>query len=574
MVEQKALPVPPDGGWGWVIVIASHIINIIVDGVCFTFGLFLREFQEHFNASFAKTALIGSLIPGLYLGIGPISSALANKFGVRLISIIGALIASMGFFVCVYSNNINTMIFTYGVLGGVGFGLMYLPSIVIVNFYFDKKRATASGIAVCGSGVGTFIFTFLTEPLVNKYSWKGAMWIISGIVLNACVCASFFRPLEAPKPPKSRRNSKSSVIQESFIMRKITEQKARDRTISTGSTDGMLITKDNRIIKDNEFLSQRNGFEHRAVTTIKEEEENGLSRASSQYTVYSNAAKDKVDPADASRPMYRQDIFFTGSVKSIPEYKSQPNMQSYVASVTSIPQRDVGKRSLCTPAIDTFKTMFDLSLFKSMTFNLVCASALLYMMGFFVPFTYSPAFAMEECGVSESQSKIPLLVMGACNTVGRIIAGWLSDRPWISSMILHNAALLIAGITTMFLPFIKSFIFLNIYSALYGLCVATFIALRSIVLVDLLGVQRLTNAFGILLLFQGIATVIGTPIGGAIKDKTGSFWVVYMYAGATLLGASLIGIVANKISSWERKKDEDNSDSLSREVPSLPSETA
>lgn len=35
---------------------------------------------------------------------------------------------------------------------GVGFGLMYLPSIVIVNFYFLRRRALATGIAVCGSG--------------------------------------------------------------------------------------------------------------------------------------------------------------------------------------------------------------------------------------------------------------------------------------------------------------------------------------------------------------------------------------------------------------------------------------
>ena len=29
---------------------------------------------------------------------------------------------------------------------------MYLPSIVIVGYYFDKKRAFATGLATCGSG--------------------------------------------------------------------------------------------------------------------------------------------------------------------------------------------------------------------------------------------------------------------------------------------------------------------------------------------------------------------------------------------------------------------------------------
>ena len=43
---------------------------------------------------------------------------------------------------------------------------------------------------------------------------------------------------------------------------------------------------------------------------------------------------------------------------------------------------------------------------------------------------------------------------------------------------------------------------------------AAYIALRSIVLVELLGVQKLSNSFGILLLFQGIASIIGSPIAG------------------------------------------------------------
>jgi len=49
---------------------------------------------------------------------------------------------------------------------------MYLPSIVMVGFYFDKKRALATGIAVCGSGVGTFVLAPIISFLVSAYGWK------------------------------------------------------------------------------------------------------------------------------------------------------------------------------------------------------------------------------------------------------------------------------------------------------------------------------------------------------------------------------------------------------------------
>ena len=49
------------------------------------------------------------------------------------------------------------------VFEGFGFGLIYLPAIVSVSMYFEKKRAFATGIAVCGSGLGTFIMAPVTE---------------------------------------------------------------------------------------------------------------------------------------------------------------------------------------------------------------------------------------------------------------------------------------------------------------------------------------------------------------------------------------------------------------------------
>lgn len=38
------LPIPPDGEYGWVIVAAAFICNLIVDGICNAFGLFFNFF--------------------------------------------------------------------------------------------------------------------------------------------------------------------------------------------------------------------------------------------------------------------------------------------------------------------------------------------------------------------------------------------------------------------------------------------------------------------------------------------------------------------------------------------------
>jgi hypothetical protein len=64
------LPTPPDGGWGWVIVAASVLANMIVDGITYTFGVFLPKFEEAFQEPKRTIALAGSLQVGTYLCVG------------------------------------------------------------------------------------------------------------------------------------------------------------------------------------------------------------------------------------------------------------------------------------------------------------------------------------------------------------------------------------------------------------------------------------------------------------------------------------------------------------------------
>ena len=69
---------------------------------------------------------------------------------------------------------------------------------------------------------------------------------------------------------------------------------------------------------------------------------------------------------------------------------------------------------------------------------------------------------------------------------------------------------------------------------------ATFVSLTSIVLVDLLGLDKLTSAFGLLALFRGLAAVVGTPVAGALYDSSKSYDVPFYLAGGFLVIASII----------------------------------
>lgn len=75
---------------------------------------------------------------------------------------------------------------------------------------------------------------------------------------------------------------------------------------------------------------------------------------------------------------------------------------------------------------------------------------------------------------------------------------------------------------------------LAIYSATFGFTIGAYVGLTSVILVDLLGLAKLTNAFGLLLLFQGIASFVGPPIVGSLYDRTHSYTPGFLFAGSMI----------------------------------------
>ena len=69
---------------------------------------------------------------------------------------------------------------------------------------------------------------------------------------------------------------------------------------------------------------------------------------------------------------------------------------------------------------------------------------------------------------------------------------------------------------TVLSSFCSDYTSLAVYSATFGITIGAYVTLNSLVLVDLFGLEQMTNAFGLLLLFQGIASLIGPPIAGLI----------------------------------------------------------
>lgn len=62
--------IPPDGGWGWVVLAASFLINFIMDGTIYSLGLFLEEIAEYMGTYPTRVAYASSILIGVNLLTG------------------------------------------------------------------------------------------------------------------------------------------------------------------------------------------------------------------------------------------------------------------------------------------------------------------------------------------------------------------------------------------------------------------------------------------------------------------------------------------------------------------------
>ena len=77
---------------------------------------------------------------GVYGFTSPVAARLVDRWGERRCCLAGGLVSALGLGLASVSASIPGLIIAYSVVTGVGFGLLYLPSVVIVPKYFTHKH--------------------------------------------------------------------------------------------------------------------------------------------------------------------------------------------------------------------------------------------------------------------------------------------------------------------------------------------------------------------------------------------------------------------------------------------------
>ena len=68
-----------EGCMGWVVVLASFLCNMVIDGIGYSFGVLLQPLKEEFQAGAGAVAFVGSILAGVIMLTGPVAAASVNR---------------------------------------------------------------------------------------------------------------------------------------------------------------------------------------------------------------------------------------------------------------------------------------------------------------------------------------------------------------------------------------------------------------------------------------------------------------------------------------------------------------
>ncbi|XP_031721619.1 monocarboxylate transporter 2 [Anarrhichthys ocellatus] len=202
---------PPDGGWGWPVVLASFISIGFSYAFPKAITVYFKDIQIIFDASYSQIAWISSIMLAVMYAAGPISSILVNTYGCRPIVMMGGCLSATGMILASFCTSVVQLYLCIGVIGGLGLAFNLQPALTMIGRYFCKKRPIANGMAMAGSPVFLSTLAPLNQYLFNQFGWRGSFLILGGLLLNCCVAGSLMRPL-GPPPGKLKKDEEVAAI--------------------------------------------------------------------------------------------------------------------------------------------------------------------------------------------------------------------------------------------------------------------------------------------------------------------------------------------------------------------------
>jgi len=192
----------------WIQMLLGLACMVVISSPQYVWTLFTQPLMGSLHASLAQIQITFSLLIVVQTFLSPCQGFLVDKFGPRALLSLGGALTGLSWVLAARASTLAGLYLTYGLLGGIGTGIVYIGVIGHMVQWFPDRRGFATGIVAAGYGMGAILTTFpISEALKNAgYEQALARYGLIFMVVGVIAAQGLRAPIpnsEVPTPGAS-----------------------------------------------------------------------------------------------------------------------------------------------------------------------------------------------------------------------------------------------------------------------------------------------------------------------------------------------------------------------------------
>jgi MFS transporter, OFA family, oxalate/formate antiporter len=177
----------------------------------YVWALFVPPLQAKLGVTLSALQVTFALFSICQCGLGPMHGYFAEKFTPRQFAAMGGALVGASWVLSSYVLELSWLYVTYGVLSGIGTGMIYVATVELVSRWFPERRGFAIGMVAGSYGFGAVITTFPIAASIQASGYQQTL-MIYGIVLGIVSILVALGMRHPPIDPARRQRESLAVV--------------------------------------------------------------------------------------------------------------------------------------------------------------------------------------------------------------------------------------------------------------------------------------------------------------------------------------------------------------------------
>ncbi|NPT57313.1 oxalate/formate MFS antiporter [Paraburkholderia elongata] len=161
----------------WIQLGLGLVCMMTISSPQYVWTLMTKPLMAKLGIALPELQVTFSLLVLLQAFFSPFQGALIDRFGPRMLISIGTLLAGVSWVLASYAHSTSMLYLTYGGIGGLGTGIVYVGVVGFVVRWFPDRRGFAAGVAAAGYGMGAIVTTFPISASLATRGVESTLWL-------------------------------------------------------------------------------------------------------------------------------------------------------------------------------------------------------------------------------------------------------------------------------------------------------------------------------------------------------------------------------------------------------------